>query len=76
MPPLEGGSVEKIVVSVTLLEPLDARYLSPQNLFLGFPILQLVAYRHFLGFKIFIESVILDMSLHHSHLIRQLLLGF
>jgi hypothetical protein len=76
MPPLEGGSVKKFGVSVALLEPLDARFLSPQNLFLGFPVLQLVAYRHFLGFKIFRESVLLDMSLHHAHLICQLLLGF
>jgi hypothetical protein len=37
MPPLKGGSVKKFGVTVALLEPLDARFLSPQNFFLGFP---------------------------------------
>jgi len=34
---LKGGPMENLGVSITLLEPLDAIFLSPQGLFLGFP---------------------------------------
>jgi hypothetical protein len=66
---LKGGSVKKFGVLVTLLEPLDAIFLSPQNIFLGFPGFQLLAYSYFLGFNIFKDSMIPDLSLYHAHLI-------
>jgi hypothetical protein len=67
--------VKKFGVSIALLEPLDARFLFPQNLFLSLPGFQLLAYSYFLGFKIFSKSMLPDLSLYNAHLICQLLLG-
>jgi hypothetical protein len=43
MPSLDGGPMEKLGVSITLFEPLDAGLLPPQDFFLGFSFLQLLS---------------------------------
>jgi hypothetical protein len=43
MPSLDGGPVEELGVSVSLFEPLDARFLPPQDFFLKFSFLQLLS---------------------------------
>jgi hypothetical protein len=39
---LDGGPVEKLDVSVSLFEPLDARFFPPYDFFLNFYFLQLL----------------------------------
>jgi hypothetical protein len=64
---LMGGPVEKLCVSVTLLEPLDARFFSPHDLFLGFPFFQLLAYLYFLFLEVFRDPLLSDLSLYDAH---------
>jgi hypothetical protein len=69
MSSLKGRPMEKLGVSVALLEPLDARLLSPQDLFLGFPFFKFLAYCCFLSFEVFRDPLLPDLSLYNAHLI-------
>jgi hypothetical protein len=75
MSSLNGGPVKEFCVSVTFLEPLDARCFLPESLFLGFPCLQPLINICLLDFKIFRKTLLPDLSLCHAHLFCQLLLG-
>jgi hypothetical protein len=57
--------VKEFSVSIPFLEPLNARFLLPESLFLGFPCLQPLINICLLDFKIFRKTLLPDLSLCH-----------
>jgi hypothetical protein len=51
VPYLDGGPVEKLDVLVSFFEPLDVRFLPPQDFFLNFSFLQLLSECFFFLFE-------------------------